>query len=146
MTQTSITRTRSTASPYPRQPPSARQWWRCETAPGGATSPRCTWSPGRGPSATEAPPSSTQNTPRTLTAPRSTTTQRGPAAGSSPRCSWSPVRIQVPVSSTQRTCRAQTRGKTSCSSSSFAPKGQGVERGILQDPVLFIVEKTTGTF
>lgn len=108
MTQTSITGTRCIALRFLQPPPTARQWWRCATALGGATSPRCTWSRGRGPSATRAPPSSTRNTPRTLTAPRSTTTPRAPAAGLSPRCSWSRVRILVPVSSTQRTCRPQS--------------------------------------
>lgn len=105
-TLTSTTRTRFTATPSPQPPPSARQWWRCKTAPGGATSLRCTWSRGKSPSATGAPPSSTRNAPRTLTAPRSTTTPRAPAAGSSPQCSWSRARIRVPASSTQRICRA----------------------------------------
>lgn len=105
MTPTSITATGCTAPPFPQPPLSVRQWWRCGTVLGEATSPRCTWSHGRSPSATRAPPSSTRNTPRTLTAPRSTTTPRAPAAGLSPLCSWSRVRILVPVSSTQRTCR-----------------------------------------
>lgn len=107
-TPTSTTRIRCTAPPFPRRPPSARQWWQCGTALGGATSPRCTWSRGRSPSATGAPPLFTRNTPRTLTAPRSTTMPQAPAAGSSPRCSWSPARIRVHASSTQRTCRPQT--------------------------------------
>ena len=111
-TPTSTTRTRFTAPPSPRPPPSARRWWRCKTAPGGATSLRCTWSRGKSPSATGAPPSSTRNVPRTLTAPRSTTTPRAPAAGSSPQCSWSPARTRVPASFTQRICRA-----AGCSSS-----------------------------
>lgn len=55
-TPTSTTATGCFAPPFPRLRPSARRWWRCGTAPGGATKPRCTWSPGRGPSATRAPP------------------------------------------------------------------------------------------
>lgn len=97
------------APPFPQPPPSARQWWQCRTALGGATSPRCIWSRGRGPSDTRVQPSSTRNTPKTLTAPRSTTTPWAPAAGLSPQCSWSRARIIVPVSSTQRTCRGQTK-------------------------------------
>lgn len=46
--------------------------------------------------------------PRTLTAPRSTTTPQAPAVGMSPQWNWSQVRILVPASSTQRTCRVWT--------------------------------------
>lgn len=106
MTLTSITGTECSVPQFPWRPPSVRQWWRCGTAPGKATRPRYTWNHGRGPSATRAPPSSTRNMPRTLTAPRSTTMLPAPAAGLCPRCSWSRARTQVPVSSTQRICRA----------------------------------------
>lgn len=108
MTQTSITGMGCIALRFLHPHPTVRQWWQCGTALGGAISPKCTWNRGRGPSATGAPPSSIRNTPRTLTAPLSTTTPQAPVAGLSPQCSWSRVRILVPVSSTQRTCRPQT--------------------------------------
>lgn len=108
-TLTGTTRTRCTAPPFPQPPPSVRQWWWCETAPGGATNPRCTWSRDRSPSAIGAPLSFTRNMPRTLTAPRSTTMPQAPVAGLSQQCSWSPARTQVPVSSTQRTSRMWER-------------------------------------